>query len=172
MSFLAYARENIDAPIGIDVYGANGWYRSGSRTGQDVEMLANYVDVICPMFYPNHFENNFLAYNPEIERPYRIYFYGSYRNSVIARNEVLVRPWLQAFYLAVSYDKKYYNEDYVLRQVYGTRDSIDNGYMYWNNSGRYDDISPDPGNGTYPWENDEASQEYRKPALQGPAETK
>ena len=44
--------------------------------------------------------------------------------------------------------------------------------MYWNNSGRYDDISPDPGNGTYPWANVEASQEYRKPALQGPAETK
>jgi hypothetical protein len=74
--------------------------------------------------------------------------------------------------LAVSYDKKYYNEDYVLRQVYGTRDSIDNGYMYWNNSGRYDDISPDPGNGAYPWANVEASQEYRKPALQGPTETK
>ncbi len=172
MSFLAYARENIDAPIGIDIYGANGWYRSGSRTGQDVEMLANYVDVICPMFYPNHFENNFLAYYPEVERPYRIYFYGGYRNSVIARNKVLIRPWLQAFYLAVSYDKKYYNEDYVLRQVYGTRDSIDNGYMYWNNSGRYDDISPDPGNGAYPWANVEASQEYRKPALQGPTETK
>ena len=167
MSFLAYARENIDAPIGIDIYGANGWYRSGSRTGQDVEMLANYVDVICPMFYPNHFENNFLAYYPEVERPYRIYFYGGYRNSVIARNKVLIRPWLQAFYLAVSYDKKYYNEDYVLRQVYGTRDSIDNGYMYWNNSGRYDDISPDPGNGTYPWTNEEASTKYRKPALQG-----
>lgn len=171
MSFLSYARENIDAPIGIDIYGANGWYRSGSRTGQDVEMLANYVDIICPMFYPNHFENYFLAYEPEIERPYRIYFYGSYRNSVIARNKVLIRPWLQAFYLAVSYDKKYYNEDYVLRQVYGTRDSIDNGYMYWNNSGRYDDISPDPGNGTYPWPNKEASQEYRKPALQGPEKT-
>ena len=172
MSFLAYARENIDAPIGIDIYGANGWYRSGSRTGQDVEMLANYVDVICPMFYPNHFENNFLAYPPEVERPYRIYFYGSYRNSVIARNKVLIRPWLQAFYLAVSYDKKYYNEDYVLRQVYGTRDSIDNGYMYWNNSGRYDDISQDPGNGTYPWQNEEASTKYRKPALQGPNNTR
>ena len=171
MSFLAYARENIDAPIGIDIYGANGWYRSGSRTGQDVEMLANYVDVICPMFYPNHFENNFLAYPPEVERPYRIYFYGCYRNSVIARNKVLIRPWLQAFYLAVSYDKKYYNEDYVLRQVYGTRDSIDNGYMYWNNIGRYGDISPDPGNSPYPWANEEASTEYRKPALQGPKTT-
>ncbi|AAC65079.1 hypothetical protein TPASS_0083 [Treponema pallidum subsp. pallidum SS14] len=76
MSFLAYARERIDAPISIDIYGANGWYRTGARTGQDVELLAEYVDVICPMFYPSHFSQSFLAYAPAQERPYRIYYYG------------------------------------------------------------------------------------------------
>ena len=30
VSFLSYARKNINAPIGIDIYGANGWYRSGT----------------------------------------------------------------------------------------------------------------------------------------------
>lgn len=59
VSFLAYARDNINAPIGIDIYGANGWYRSGTRTGQDVELMSDYVDVICPMFYPSHFEQDF-----------------------------------------------------------------------------------------------------------------
>ena len=59
ISFLSYARDNIQAPIGIDIYGANGWYRSGTRTGQDAEMLAEYVDVIGPMFYPSHFEQTF-----------------------------------------------------------------------------------------------------------------
>ena len=34
VSFLKYARENINAPIGIDIYGANGWYRSGTRLFQ------------------------------------------------------------------------------------------------------------------------------------------
>lgn len=152
ISFLSYARENIKAPIGIDIYGSNGWYRSGSRTGQDVELLSDYVDVICPMFYPNHFEQNFLAYQPEIERPYRIYYYGTYRNAQIARDKVLIRPWAQAFYLNVSYDRKYYNKDYVRRQIYGVRDSMNNGYMYWNNSGRYTDISPDIlDTDPYPW---------------------
>ena len=152
ISFLSYARENIKAPIGIDIYGSNGWYRSGSRTGQDVELLSDYVDVICPMFYPNHFEQNFLAYQPEIERPYRIYYYGTYRNAQIARDKVLIRPWAQAFYLNVSYDRKYYNKDYVRRQIFGVRDSMNNGYMYWNNSGRYTDISPDIlDTDPYPW---------------------
>lgn len=152
ISFLSYARENIKAPIGIDIYGSNGWYRSGSRTGQDVELLSEFVDVICPMFYPNHFEQNFLAYQPEIERPYRIYYYGTYRNAQIARDKVLIRPWAQAFYLNVSYDRKYYNKDYVRRQIFGVRDSMNNGYMYWNNSGRYSDISPDIlDTDPYPW---------------------
>ena len=43
--------------------------------------------------------------------------------------------------------------------------------MYWNNSGRYADISPDPGETPYPWSNVEASTKFRKPALQGPKTT-
>ena len=143
MSFLAYAREKIHAPISIDIYGANGWYRTGARTGQEVEVLADYVDVICPMFYPSHFRQSFLAQKPAEERPYRIYQQGSYRNKIIAHNKVIVRPWAQAFYIPVSYDKKYYNEDYVQRQIIGIKESIDEGYAYWNNSGRYADIRPD-----------------------------
>lgn len=143
MSFLSYSRERIKAPISIDIYGANGWHRTGARTGQDVELLAEYVDVICPMFYPSHFSQTFLAYKPAEERPYRIYHQGSYRNKSIARNKVIVRPWAQAFFIPVSYDKKYYDENYVKRQILGIKDSINEGYIYWNNSGRYLDLRPD-----------------------------
>ncbi len=168
ISFLSYARKNIQAPIGIDIYGANGWYRSGARTGQDVELLSEYVDVICPMFYPSHFEQTFLAHAPAAERPYRIYFFGTYRNSVIARNRSVIRPWAQAFYIGVSYDRAYYNADYVQRQIFGTRDSVNRGYMYWNNTGRFDDIRPDIADDTpYPWNAAEAGSEFRKPALTG-----
>ena len=153
ISFLRYSRENLKAPIGIDIYGANGWYRSGARTGQDVEMLSHYVDVICPMYYPNHFEQNFLDYAPAAERPYRIYYFGGYRNSLLSRNKVLIRPWVQAFYMNVSYDRIYYNTDYVKREIFGVRDSLNMGYMYWNNIGRYDDISPDiSSTEPYPWQ--------------------
>ncbi len=143
ISFLAYARQEIRAPISIDIYGANGWYRTGSRTGQHIELISKYVDVICPMFYPSHFENGFLAQEPASQRPYRIYYFGSWRNTIIAGNNAIVRPWAQAFYLNVSYDRQYYNEDYVQAQVFGVRDSINLGYTYWNNSGRYTDLRPD-----------------------------
>lgn len=168
ISFLSYARDNIDAPIAIDIYGANGWYRTGARTGQDVEILSSYVDVICPMFYPSHFEQIFLAYEPAIERPYRVYYYGTYRNSIISRNKALIRPWIQAFYLNCSYDKLYYddNGDYVRREMFGVRDSTQTGYMFWNNSGRYTDLTPRPSiDEEYPWQSYEAAPEYRKPSL-------
>ena len=169
LSFLSYARKNIGAPIGIDIYGANGWYRSGTRTGQDVEQLAEYVDVICPMFYPSHFEQSFLNYAPYTERPYRVYYYGTYRNTVIGRNRLIIRPWVQAFYLNVSYDRNYYGDgkNYVAQQIYGVRDSVNRGYMYWNGLCNYPAISPDVGDRKYPGPSFEADEKYRKPALSG-----
>jgi hypothetical protein len=140
LSFLRHIRARISAPISIDIYGANGWYRTGSRTGQEVELLAPYVDAICPMYYPSHFEQGFLAQKPAELRPYRIYYLGTRRTARIARGQVIVRPYVQAFYLNVSYDRLYYNNDYVRREVEGVRDAGNGGLTYWNNSGRYADI--------------------------------
>ncbi|MDR3276218.1 MAG: hypothetical protein LBT11_03235 [Treponema sp.] len=140
LSFLRHVRSRVQAPISIDIYGANGWYRTGARTGQELELLSQYVDVICPMYYPSHFEQDFLAQAPAVDRPYRIYYQGAIRTGLIARGRVVVRPYAQAFYLNVSYDRRYYNLDYVRLQIEGLRDAGDPGYTYWNNSGRYDDI--------------------------------
>ena len=166
ISFLSYARENIKAPIGIDIYGANGWYRSGTRTGQDAEMLSEYVDVIGPMFYPSHFEQTFLNYAPVADRTYRIYYYGSFRNTVLCRNRSIIRPWVQSFYLNVSYDRLYYDSDYIKKQFFGVRDSLDRGYMCWNNSGEYGMTPPDvTPTETFNGTSAEASSEFRKPAI-------
>ncbi len=140
LSFLSYARSRIEAPISIDIYGANGWYRTGARTGQEVELLSHYVDVICPMYYPSHFEQDFLAIAPPEERPYRIYYRGTLRADRIARSRVVIRPYVQSFYLNVSYDRKYYGADYVRFQVDGVRAAGSPGLTYWNNVGRYDEI--------------------------------
>lgn len=166
ISFLSYARANIQAPIGIDIYGANGWYRSGTRTGQDAEMLAEYVDVIGPMFYPSHFEQTFLNYAPVADRTYRIYYYGSFRNTVLCRNRAIIRPWVQSFYLNVSYDRLYYDSDYIKKQFFGVRDSLDRGYMCWNNSGEYGTTPPDISEtDKFIGTTAEASREFRKPAI-------
>ncbi|MCL2208848.1 MAG: putative glycoside hydrolase [Treponema sp.] len=140
LSFLRHVRSRVKAPISICIYGANGWYRTGARTGQEVELLAPWVDVICPMYYPSHFEQHFLAQNPPEMRPWRIYYIGTLRNDRIGRGQVIIRPWAQAFFLNVSYDRRYYNNDYVRRQIEGVREAGKGGFAYWNMGGRYDDI--------------------------------
>jgi hypothetical protein len=140
LSFLRHVRRRVKAPISIDIYGANGWYRTGARTGQEVELLAPWVDIISPMYYPSHFEQYFLAQNPPELRPWRIYYQGTLRTSRIGRGRIIVRPWVQAFTLNVSYDRRYYNANYVRYETQGVRAAGDGGLMYWNNSGRYEDI--------------------------------
>jgi hypothetical protein len=138
ISFLTYARENISTPISVDIYGANGWHRTSARTGQDVELLLHYVDVICPMYYPSHFSSGFLHYKPYDERPYRIYYQGSLRNYYIARKSVVIRPYAQAFKIKVSYDLQYYGENYIRNQVNAVDNSINMGYTFWNSGSKYD----------------------------------
>ena len=144
LSFLRHIRSRVSDPISIDIYGANGWYRTGARTGQEVELLAPWVDVICPMYYPSHFEQHFLAHAPPELRPWRIYFQGTLRTSRIGRGQAIIRPYVQAFFLNVSYDRQYYNADYVRRQVEGVRAAGHGGLTYWNNSGRYNDVPDKP----------------------------
>lgn len=166
ISFLSYARENIAAPLGIDIYGANGWYRSGTRTGQDSEMLAEYVDVVGAMFYPSHFENSFMNCEPWADRPYRIYFYGTYRNSVMMRGRAIARPWVQAFRLGVSYDKQYYGPKYIQQEIFGVRDAANRGYMYWNNAGDYSNLRPDiKDDDKYIGTDPAADARFRRPAI-------
>lgn len=139
-SFMRYARKNLETPISVDIYGYNGWYRTGAGTGQNLEMLSRYADVISPMFYPSHFEQGFQAQAPTELRPYRIYRLGTLRASAIARGKALVRPYVQAFYLNVSYDQTYYGKKYVWQEIRGVREGSDQGMTFWNNAGRYDDL--------------------------------
>ncbi len=137
MSFLAYARENISVPISIDIYGANGFYRTGARTGQDVELFRKYVDVICPMFYPSHFSEDFLNREPFEKRPYRIYYYGALRNYYIGKKELVIRPYVQTFNLHGPYDRKYYGPKYIADEITGIQDSINLGCTFWNMGMKY-----------------------------------
>ncbi len=137
LSFLSYARQNLNVPISIDIYGANGYYRTDARTGQDVETLRKYVDVICPMFYPSHFSEDFQYCEPIENRPYRIYYFGTLRNYFIGKKELVIRPYVQAFKLFGQFDRKYYGPRYIADEISGVQNSIDLGYTFWNMGMKY-----------------------------------
>jgi hypothetical protein len=137
LSFLYYARKNLNSPISIDIYGANGYYRTDARTGQDVELFRRFVDVICPMFYPSHFSEDFQYVDPVTERPYRIYYFGTLRNYFIGKKELVIRPYVQAFRLFGQFDRKYFGPRYIADEISGVEDSVNLGYTFWNMGMKY-----------------------------------
>ena len=83
-SFFRLIRERVHIPISTDLYGFNTYYRMGNWIGQNIEMLADYVDVICPMYYPSHFPRTFMKELPYLERAEKNLFRGystGFRNS-------------------------------------------------------------------------------------------
>ena len=136
-SFLRRARSRIEIPIGIDVFGFNGWYRM-SYLGQDIAALSRYVDVISPMLYPSHFPRAFLNQYPYLEWSEVIYREGTARGRRITGDTVLIRPYIQAFLIGgeLEFTEPVYT-DYLKHQIRGSLDGGASGFTLWNFSGRY-----------------------------------
>ncbi len=137
-SFIRVAREKIFIPISTDLYGFNSWYRMGNWIGQNIEMLADYVDVISPMFYPSHFPGSFMDNMEYLERAKYIYNEGTRRARIITENRSLIRPYVQAFLIGKELEMEYEEyTSYLDLQIEGINEAGGSGYTMWNNSNRY-----------------------------------
>ncbi len=137
-SFLRLARESIHIPISTDLYGFNSWHRMGNWIGQSIEMLADYVDVICPMFYPSHFPGEFIDNMTYLERAKQIYREGTTRAASIVGSRSIIRPYVQAFLIGGELkmsDSEY--SSYLVNQIEGTLEAPSSGFTLWNASNRY-----------------------------------
>lgn len=137
-SFMRVVREKIFIPISTDLYGFNSWYRMGNWIGQNIEMLADYVDVISPMYYPSHFPSSFLSGMDYLDRAKYIYSEGTRRAGIITRNRALIRPYVQAFLIGKELNMEYEEYTrYLEVQIEGLIETGGSGYTMWNNSNRY-----------------------------------
>lgn len=122
--------------LSLDVYGVIAWndgYDSRS-TGQRMECLGPYIDVVYPMVYPSHFGPGFAGYDNPGDYPY--YFVAeSIRlfRYYLEGTDTVIRPWLQAFSWRVSN----YGWWYVDEQVKAAHDEGVDEYALWNAGNRY-----------------------------------
>jgi hypothetical protein len=137
-SFLTRAREVIHIPISTDLYGFNSWHRMGNWIGQSIVVLADYVDVICPMFYPSHFPRDFMKDEPYLERGRKIYQEGTTRAAFMVGSRSIVRPYVQAFLIGgeLAMGPAEYSQ-YLTNQIEGTLEAPSSGLTLWNASNRY-----------------------------------
>jgi len=137
-SFLTQVRESIHIPISTDLYGFNSWHRMGNWIGQSIEVLADYVDAICPMFYPSHFPRDFMKDEPYLERGRKIYQEGTSRAAFMVGGRSIVRPYVQAFLIGgeLAMGPAEYSL-YLTNQIEGTLAAPSSGFTLWNASNRY-----------------------------------
>lgn len=126
-----------EVKIGVDFYGIVAWNDGfdAYSTGQKIECLAPYVDVIYPMAYPSHFGPGFGGHTNPADEPY----YFVKKTSELFLNymqgtDTLLRPWLQGFAMRVTN----YNSSYVPEQYRALKDLGVYEFAVWNASNIYD----------------------------------
>jgi hypothetical protein len=139
-NFLKLAASEIKplgALISCDVYGIMAWAQPIDIriTGQKLDEMAHYTDVLCPMDYPSHFSNGFAGIAHPANSPYLFIQKGvSKLNKVVAGTGVVVRPWLQA----MPYKVSNFTPDYVAAEIRAARDCHATGWLLWNAQNRYE----------------------------------
>jgi hypothetical protein len=127
--FLAYANSQLKPTgvvISVDLFGMTAWKTKDFGVGQVLEKIAPYVDVICPMFYPSHFPENFLNLKNPGQYPYKIM--KSSLEEIKKRTDTEIRPWIQGFW---------YTPDEIDAQLQGASECNVQDWTVWNPSGRY-----------------------------------
>ncbi len=122
--------------LSIDIFGVVAWAKEVdiNSTGQRIESLSRYCDIISPMLYPSHFDYNFDGRENPADQPYYFIFEGTKKVLSLSAKKITVRPWLQAFRWRVSN----YDEKYILDQIDASDKSGGYGYLFWNASNSYD----------------------------------
>lgn len=125
-----------ESKLSLDVYGVIVWNNGydARSTGQRMECLGQYIDVVYPMVYPSHFGPGFAGFDKPGDNPY--YFVDeSIRlfQEYLEGTDTEIRPWIQAFAWGVSDYGQWYIDD----QIRATNDRGVKGYALWNASNNY-----------------------------------
>jgi hypothetical protein len=138
-NFLGRAREAIapyKVPLAVDVFGVMAWAseRDYDSTGQRLDKMARYVDVMYPMLYPSHFDKGFEGYKNPADEPYYFMHEGCRRVvREVKDSNIKVIPWIQGFKLRATN----FNEDYILKQKKALEDVGLKSFLVWNAGNDY-----------------------------------
>ncbi|HEX2173362.1 MAG TPA: putative glycoside hydrolase [Dehalococcoidia bacterium] len=147
VGFLKRANEVLGpmgVPISIDTFGYTTLRSDDTGIGQDMRVLADYVDYISPMVYPSTYQAG-LPSDPPIDfpevvrHPYEVIYESVSR--LVERTQgrrAKIRPWLQYFDdYATPFDIPYGPEE-IRAQVQATIDAGGLGWLYWDPYNEYE----------------------------------
>ncbi len=115
------------------------------NVGQDYEALAVWLDYICPMVYPSHYDDDaYWIEHPDTE-PYNIVNHAmadsvELLSSLTASGEhcATVRPWMQAFTASWLSNYIAYGGEEVREQIDAVYDNGYSEWLLWQSTGNYE----------------------------------
>lgn len=102
------------------------------RIGQKLEIFSPYMDTIYPMLYPSHYYND----PNRRDNPYETVLEGINKSKRRIPNKRIV-AYIQGFQMHIKSTGLSYAE-YIEEQIIGASDSLGDGYILWNQHGKYD----------------------------------
>jgi hypothetical protein len=126
----------------VDLFGVTSVLGDDQKIGQDMSDLAPYVDYICPMIYPSHFDAGFFDLDDPNAQPYdTIWASMDAITAQLPGMEKKVRPWLQDF----DWGDMTYGPSEVRAQIEAAMDKGASGWMLWDadNSFTEDALEPE-----------------------------
>jgi hypothetical protein len=93
------AINGVGAYFSVDVFGYTV-FRPSELIGQNIEIMAEHTDYVCPMIYPSHYASGDLGHDLPARYPFEVITSSIERgNEKVAGRYALLRPWLQDFTL-------------------------------------------------------------------------
>lgn len=138
--FLSAARGQL-LPFGVkvaaDTFGYACWRKDDTLIGQDIDRLAQYLDVLSPMLYPSTFGSGIPGYKFAVAHPYEV-VHESARRAVarVTQFNCSVRPWIQDF-PDYRFDKRVYGKEEIQAQIKGCFDAGSTGFIVWDPRVKY-----------------------------------
>ncbi|MBN1636464.1 MAG: LysM peptidoglycan-binding domain-containing protein [Deltaproteobacteria bacterium] len=124
--------------LSLDIFAIVIWKQDDDilRVGQDINAMMPNLDIISPMLYPSHFNFDFAGVANPADRPYLFVSRGVQRLKEMVGDEVIIRPWLQAFPLRV---KTGFDPAFIQTQIVAAQDSGAIGWLLWSPGNHYQD---------------------------------
>lgn len=133
---IKYFRDNLPSHVKlqIDIFGVAA-HKPSNTIGQNVKLFAPYLNAICPMVYPSHYE----PFRYHATRPY-----NTVLKSVSALKRQLGRGSKVRVYAYIElYNYRYpmsraQRMSYTRAQIQAAKDAGANGYYVWSARNQYD----------------------------------
>jgi hypothetical protein len=130
--FLREAKARVKIPVGADVFGSVA-YQPHHLIGQDLNRMAEIIDVVSPMLYPSHF----LKDSRRLGRPYETILEGStLAKRKIGSRPVRMVPFIQGFAMNMEYSGLSL-KDYIKAQLNAVEDAGADGFYVWHAANDY-----------------------------------